>query len=82
MRERCAQRIEEYSGSDPRRYLPRLIRALPIAANDARHQAMRQEYEERFKRLEGFQSRLLGAFALALVCVPALTGVLVYLLTK
>ncbi len=53
-----------------------------IAANDARHLTMRAEFDERFKRLEGFQSRLLGAFALALLFVPLLTGTLVYLLTK
>ncbi len=53
-----------------------------IAANDARHFAMRKETDERFKRLEGFQSRMLGAFALALLFVPLLTGTLVFLLTK
>ncbi len=53
-----------------------------IAANDARHLSMRAEFDERFKRLEGFQSRMLGAFALALLFVPLLTGTLVFLLTK
>lgn len=36
----------------------------------------------RFKAVERFQNKLLGAMALAVIIVPILTGVLVWVLTK
>jgi hypothetical protein len=43
--------------------------------------AGQKETAERFGRVEAFQSKLLGALALASVFVPVVTGVIVYVLT-
>ncbi len=37
---------------------------------------------QQVKRVEDFQAKLIGAFILASFVVPALTGVIVYVLTK
>ncbi len=44
--------------------------------------ATAKESGDRFSRLESFQSKMLGALALATVFVPALTGIVVYVLTR
>ena len=41
----------------------------------------RKTDEERFTRIESFQSKLLGAFALAILFIPMLSGILVYFVT-
>jgi hypothetical protein len=43
--------------------------------------AVGKETSARFGRVESFQSKLLGALALASVLVPLLTGIVVYVLT-
>ncbi len=53
-------------------------RAALVESNDARHLAMRTEYDERFGRVESFQAKLLGAFGLGTIVLPTI----VYLLNR
>ncbi len=44
--------------------------------------AVKESTEARLTKLEGFQGRLLGAFGLAMVVMPLVVGVAVYMLTR
>jgi len=54
----------------------RKAEALAIALEEAKKIS-----DERFARVEAFNSKLLGAFALALLFIPALSGLVVYFIS-
>jgi len=50
--------------------------SIALALTEAKETA-----DQRFARIEAFQAKLLGAFALAILFIPLLSGILVYFVT-